>query len=147
MARYRCVKCAPRPRGFLFESDKPECPRCGAKNELMLTPMTLSGFARITQVQELVDVHLLVEDIAGPIPDGNVRKYVACQKERDELARNKFDQFHASSDPRAVTCRSCMTTPAYEAINKFFLSIDPFYRERTEIDAKVQAGLVLKPKG
>jgi hypothetical protein len=144
MARYRCVNCAPRPRGFVFEADKPECPRCGAKNELMLTPMTLSGFAKITRVQELEDIHLLVEDIAGPIPDGNTRRYVACQPERDELARNKLDRFHASTDPRAVTCRSCMTTPAFMAINKFFLSVDQHYRERTELDAKIQAGMMTK---
>lgn len=104
MARFRCLHCTPPPDappsrdGFLFEADKPVCPRCGR-----FGPMVLP----------IIDVHFLVEDPHGPILGQSARYRVACEPKRDGLALHIHDQYAASGDVRAVTCRSCKATQAF----------------------------------
>ncbi len=104
--RFRCNNCfvAARPSlaerlACIFEADLPVCPRCQAANCV-----------------ELALVHLLVPDQKGPIYDPSGRLHVACEPKRDALARHRFDDYAATQDPRAVTCPSCMGTPAYEQL-------------------------------
>src|ERR1700733_6354995 len=100
MARYRCIRCKPMPRGFLFENDSGECPTCGA-----------SGFHYVHQI---TDVHLVVFSAKGPIRGQSGRQLIACQPGREQMALHKYEEFAATDDPRAVTCRSCRGTEAYK---------------------------------
>ncbi len=108
--RFRCYNptCGTVPRGFVFEGDIPQCPKCG----------------RIGQpgVQELTDVHFVVMG-TGPIFGGAGKQHIACQPLRDCMARHLDDQFAATDDPRSVTCRSCKGTPAYQDMAKLFPEI------------------------
>lgn len=89
-----------------FEGNEARCPKCGAGDPA---------------VQLLVDVHFVVEDVAGPIEGKNgIRYRVACQPKRDGLALHRTDTYTASGDPRATTCRSCQTTPPWLAYAKRF---------------------------
>jgi hypothetical protein len=105
--RYRCYNCKTRKPGVYheFESDRPRCPKCGAGEPAVL---------------ELTDVHFLAADPTGPIEGKNgLRFRVACQPTRDALALHTTDTYAASGDPRAVTCPSCATTPAYRHAASF----------------------------
>jgi hypothetical protein len=102
--RFRCLHCTRDPgepgarEGFLFESDKPVCPRCGKFGPMILP---------------IVDVHFLAEDPAGPILGQSARYRVACEPKRDGLAMHAHDTYAATGDVRAVTCRSCKATQAF----------------------------------
>lgn len=100
--RYRCYRCPcpKRPGEFCeFDADAPSCPKCGAGEPAVL---------------ELVAVHMLLPDPAGPIGGGmHGRWRVGCQPRRDALATHPGDTFAASPDARAVTCPSCRGLPAY----------------------------------
>jgi hypothetical protein len=104
MARYRCYQCKdPRRRPGVhheFEGDRPLCPKCGAGEPAVL---------------ELTPVHFLFGAPDGPIEGKNGLRYrAACEPGREVLAVHALDQYAATGDPRAVTCPSCMGTPAYK---------------------------------
>lgn len=64
-----------------------------------------------------MDVHFLVPDMAGAILGKNGFRFrVACEPLRDALALHRQDTYTASGDPRAVTCRSCQGTPAWQGV-------------------------------
>lgn len=119
--RFRCIHCGPAPGvpgwqdGFLFESDRPECPKCGRFGDMSIAPIQ--------------DVHLLVEDARGPILGSSRRFRVACEPARDVLARHQYDRYAATADVLAVTCRSCKGTPAYQAM----AALHPELAERDRI--------------
>lgn len=102
MSRYRCYACpAKRPgQWHEFEADAPACPKCGAGEPAVL---------------ELADVHFLAPDPKGPFTgcvDG-IRRKIGCEPSRDVLAMHQHDMFHATEDPRAVTCRRCRGLEAW----------------------------------
>jgi hypothetical protein len=91
--RFRCNHCSDFPRTFFeWEGRGGECPQCGRKGPPAVAP--------------LADVHLVVQDDKGPIM-GQFRQRVACQPKREFLGRSVREPFHASDDPRAVTCPKC----------------------------------------
>jgi hypothetical protein len=107
--RFRCCKCFPPPLSLFFENDTGQCPKCGAAGPMSIAIIT--------------DVHLIVFDAKGPIGGPSGRQLVACQPKREQLAMHKFDTFAASDDPRAVTCRSCMGTPAYRELARAYAEL------------------------
>lgn len=94
---FRCYHCPDQaaPSGFFeFEADRPACPKCGRSGP---------------QVVRLTPVHFLALDQQGPIQGGDGLRYkIACQPKRDFLATARGDDFSATPDPRAATCKSCM---------------------------------------
>lgn len=94
--RFRCNLCGDWPRMLEFEDNAGACPKCGARG--------------VPNVAPLIDVHLMVMHAKGPINAPKGRQMVACQPNRDCLARSTLDLFSASDDPRAVTCPKCRRT-------------------------------------
>lgn len=109
MSVFRCTNplCGRMPKGFVFEADKPVCPKCNQQN-----PAGAFG----PFVFELTVVHLLVPHPQGPILGHHSRLYVACQPKRDALARNNKEDWHATADPRVANCSMCLTTDIGRAI-------------------------------
>jgi len=105
MARFRCNRhtCGRPPRGHVFESDTGQCPKCG----------DLAG----ATVHELTDVHFLVMG-TGPLMGWAGAHHVACEPEREYLSLHASDGYAATDVPTAVTCRSCMGTPAFQEMVK-----------------------------
>jgi len=103
MARFRCNRhtCGRPPQGHIFENDAGQCPKCGA----LAAPA----------VHELVDVHFVVMG-QGPILGPHGPSHIACQPQREHMALHPSDAFAASDVPTAVTCPSCLATPAFQEI-------------------------------
>lgn len=94
MGLYRCTNenCDEGgPKGAPFEdaSKKPVCPLCGDDGP-----------------QELVAVHYLVADPAGPIRTGLGRRRIACAPAGKELPQ-------ASGSRDAVTCPACRASGVF----------------------------------
>jgi hypothetical protein len=125
--RWRCCKCKPAPRGRIFESDTGICPKCGAEGHHI--------------VFELVDVHFIVMG-SGPIwTQSWGKQHIACDPQRDVLARNPFEHYAASDHPAAITCPSCMGTKEWQEASAALASIDRNYRTRLQLEEMaVQAG-------
>lgn len=124
MARFRCFQCPPHddlPAVLReFEADRPLCPRCGG-----------SGLA----VLKLVDVHLVYADEAGPIRGKFGRYRVACEPNRPVLSRHQHDEYAATGEPRAVTCRRCLRTPQWEELVKLSPYVDEIRDLRRAMEA------------
>lgn len=104
MPSYRCYVCRDLRPGLVnrfktFDADAPVCPHCGAGEPAVV---------------ELTAVHWMAPDPGGPFlgADG-VRRKIACEPLREVLALHAQDDYSASPDPRATTCRSCMGVPAW----------------------------------
>jgi len=106
--RYRCYKCKSFAQGGrIFEANEGEaCPQCGAAGVLDLRPLD--------------DVHFLAPAPDGPIYSLGKRYAVACDTKRDGLALFPGDAYSATGDAQHVTCRSCLTTPAYRQAAQAF---------------------------
>ena len=104
MARFRCNRptCGVMPQGFVFESDVPRCPRCGALGA--------------PAVHELCDVHFLVMG-HGPLMGHHGAHHVACEPERPYLAQHLV-HYAASDDPHAVTCPRCRGMAVFQEFVK-----------------------------
>jgi len=105
MGLFRCYRCQlPGLPGqcLEFESDTGACPRCDAAFPAVLP---------------LVAVHYLVPDPRGQILGVNGRYRIACDRFRDHLGLTLggqiVEQYHATGDYVAVSCRSCRGTPEY----------------------------------
>lgn len=96
--RFRCnlPACGAFPKGFEFEDNGGECPKCGAKGPPLVATLT--------------DICLLVPDRKGPIRGRSGGLYVACQPARAYLCRHSEDRFAATGDVLAVTCPRCVKT-------------------------------------
>ncbi len=119
---YRCVRCAPMPAGFQFEADKDQCLKCGAAGP-------------IAGVYELTAVHFAAVDPDGPVQGmGEARLRIACQPKRAVMSAHMLDNFHASGDPRAVTCKSCISTPIYKQQSAWIGEVEKAMRGGLAID-------------
>lgn len=105
MARFRCVtaRCGTAPTGFEFEADRAQCPKCGTVN-----------------VIPLIDVHFLAPDPGGPIIGIHGRYKVACEPKRDGLALHVHDDYAATVEAPAVTCRSCRKTKGWRDMARMY---------------------------
>lgn len=110
--KYRCVRCAAMPKGFVFEADPCDetgygmCPKCGANHPPF--------------IYELTDIHFMVLDPKGPIIGSWGRQYIACQPRREYLGLHAGDPFLASDWPPAVTCASCRGTKPWQDMAQLF---------------------------
>lgn len=120
--RFRCNSCGELPYLFEFEADTPTCPLCGRNGPPLIA--------------RLADVHFMVLG-SGHIRGPAGRQHVACQPQRQHLGLTHEEQFSASDDPRAVTCRSCKGTKAYQELAKLFPEIE--LRERMQAQIQQQA--------
>ena len=111
---WRCYRCAPHHE---FHSKEQECPRCGAKGEIVVP---------------LVLVHLIYENKAGRIVgEHGIRWSMACEPQRAVL-----DGVPATPLPHAVTCHLCrQERPWFEAV------------ERLQIPREARGGLIIDMKG
>ena len=115
--RFRCRNnaCGRLPQGFVFEGDLPQCPKCGTGRHVV----------------PIVDVHFIVIG-SGPIYGAAGFQHVACEPKRDGLALHPHDEYAATDDPRAVTCRSCRGTPAWRDMAKAFKELLPDLAQMTQ---------------
>lgn len=116
MARFRCNgrKCGRPPKGFVFENDVGQCPKCGALG----API----------VHELTDVHFVVMG-KGPLMGPYGAHHIACEPEREHLSLDASDGYAATDVPTSVTCPSCMGTPAFQEMVK---ALFPAYHRELE---------------
>lgn len=80
---------------FLFVSDEPKCPKCGA------------GSTDQPPVRLRTLIHLIVPDVKGPIPGMYSRWRMLCDPKRDYLATGSNHEA-ASDSIHAVNCPECL---------------------------------------
>lgn len=117
MARFRCYccRCSVPGKFHEFEADAPACPKCGAGEPAVI---------------ELCDVHFLLPDQGGPVVGEFGRRYkVVCEPGREVLATSIYDDYAASGDPRATTCRSCKGVLAWRQAASHFKEMRAALRE------------------